>query len=265
MTKLKMCLPMKWTIMTIGLVISFVIFSHSAQAQATINVTLPANTMASSGSAVVIPVTVGDTTGRDIFSYDFTVTFNQNILTPTTCSAATNTNTLSAAAGFTITTSPGTGLVTISGFGSQALSGAGTLVNLCFNVAGTSGMTTNLAFSSFVFNEGEPVANATGGTFTVTIVTAAGVGVGGRVTTVEGNGIRGIVVSLTDANGMVRTTITNETGYYRFQEVEAGATYVIRVNAKRYSFKQAAQVMSINDEATEVNFIGNSLKKRFTD
>jgi hypothetical protein len=95
--------------------------------------------------------------------------------------------------------------------------------------------------------------------------TAAGVGVGGRVMTAQGNGIQGIAVSLTDATGVVRTTTTNETGYYRFEEVEAGATYVIGVSAKRYSFKQAVQVMSINDEATDVNFVGSSLRKRFTD
>jgi hypothetical protein len=233
-------------------------------AQATINVTLPANTTASNGTAVVIPVTVGDTTGQQIFSFDFTVTFNQAILTPTTCSAATNSNTLSATAGFTITTSPGTGSVTISGFGSQALSGAGTLVNLCFNVVGTSGTAsgmTNLAFTSFVFNEGDPAANPSGGTFRVTGPTAAGVGVGGRVTTLQGNGISWAVVSLTDATGAVRTTMTNESGYYRFEEVEAGGTYVIGVRAKRYSFNQAAQVKSINDEATDVNFIGYSDRK----
>jgi hypothetical protein len=222
--------------------------------QATVNVSLPSNATASNGSAVVIPVTVGDTTNQSIFAFDFTVTFDANVLTPTTCSAATNSNTLSGTAGFTITTNPGSGTVTISGFGSQPLAGAGTLVNLCFTVVGTSGTatgTTNLTFASFVFNEGDPAAATTNGRFSVTSATAATVSVSGRVTA-RGKGISNAVVNLTSQSGEILTARTNRLGYYTFRELAIGETYIFNVFSKRYQF--TTQVINLTEDLDELNF-----------
>ena len=83
--------------------------------------------------------------------------------------------------------------------------------------------------------------------------TAASVSIGGQVLTANGNAVRKARVVLTAPNGQIRTAITNPFGYYRFDDVEVGASYVFNVVSKRYSF--APQVVSVVEDLTELNFI----------
>lgn len=83
-------------------------------------------------------------------------------------------------------------------------------------------------------------------------VLAAGVTVSGRVMTKEGNGIRNAIVSLTDANGITRYVRTSSFGYYTFDDVEAGATYTVAVQSKRFTFTM--QVVSVNDNIADLDF-----------
>ncbi|MCY7345948.1 MAG: carboxypeptidase-like regulatory domain-containing protein [Pyrinomonadaceae bacterium] len=81
--------------------------------------------------------------------------------------------------------------------------------------------------------------------------TAADVSVGGRVL----NGKRGIAsaqVVLTDQNGNARTALTNPFGYFRFENVPVGETYIVSVRDKRYEF--APQVVSLTEEFTNLIF-----------
>jgi len=63
---------------------------------------------------------------------------------------------------------------------------------------------------------------------------------------------------LTDAFGNTRTARTSTFGYYRFDEVEAGQTYIFNVRSKRYQF--APQVVTVTEDLTELNFIASSVK-----
>jgi len=112
------------------------------------------------------------------------------------------------------------------------------------------------------------ITNATGGdgadigAFEVQAApTAATVSVGGRVMTASGRGIRNVVIRLTDSEGNLRTAISNSFGYYRFNDVEAGATYILTATGKRFSFSQPSQVLNINDETDGVNFIGSPVNR----
>jgi hypothetical protein len=96
--------------------------------------------------------------------------------------------------------------------------------------------------------------------FVLVARTAASVTVGGRIMTTKGKGIENVVVSLTDPEGNVRTTNSTEFGYYRFDDVMVGETYVLSVRGKGYSFSQPSQVMNINEEINDINFIGYSRK-----
>ncbi len=96
---------------------------------------------------------------------------------------------------------------------------------------------------------------------TISGPTAATVSVGGRITTPSGRGISGVQLSLTDSQGNVRTAATTSFGYYRFDAVQAGATYILSATGKHYTFTQPVQVLNINEETTEVNFIANSEKR----
>ena len=56
--------------------------------------------------------------------------------------------------------------------------------------------------------------------------TAASVSINGRVISANGRGISNARVSLTDANGKVKTVTTNSFGYYKMTDVMPGNTYV---------------------------------------
>ena len=86
------------------------------------------------------------------------------------------------------------------------------------------------------------------------VATAAGVEVSGRVTTPDGRGLRNAAVSLTDASGVVRSVTTGSFGYYRFDNVEAGRTYIVTVNSRRYRF--ASRAVQVMDTLAEFNFVG---------
>jgi hypothetical protein len=107
------------------------------------------------------------------------------------------------------------------------------------------------------------IPNATGGdgadigAFEVQMSTAAAVTVGGRVTTVEGLGIAKVRVTLIDSDGAVRSAITNPFGYYAFDEVQAGETYVLSVSSKRYRFANSPRLISLFDSLTDEHFIAS--------
>jgi hypothetical protein len=90
--------------------------------------------------------------------------------------------------------------------------------------------------------------------------TAATVSVSGRVMTMSGRGIMNVRLSLTDSNGEVRTATTTAFGYYHFDNVQAGETYILSAVGKRYTFSPPVQVLNINEETDAVNFIANSIK-----
>lgn len=81
--------------------------------------------------------------------------------------------------------------------------------------------------------------------------TAASVSVGGRVLTADGRGISRTQVSITDTAGNVRSAITNPFGYYHFDEIPFGETYVLSVRHKRYQF--SPRVFFVTEEITDFN------------
>lgn len=83
-------------------------------------------------------------------------------------------------------------------------------------------------------------------------LTAASVSIGGRVTTARGRSVAGARVSLTDASGETRATVTNIFGYYHLTDVRAGETYVLSVSHKRYQFPP--QVIFVAGETGDFNF-----------
>ena len=91
--------------------------------------------------------------------------------------------------------------------------------------------------------------------------TAAPSSVSGRVATARGAGISKAIVSLTNSNGEIQTTGTNMFGFYRFDEVESGQTYVLTVSRPGYSFEP--QVITVT-ENTEANFSPNNSPGMFS-
>jgi hypothetical protein len=83
--------------------------------------------------------------------------------------------------------------------------------------------------------------------------TAAAVRVSGRVLIPKGRGIGQALVYLTDQNGENQVVLTNPFGYYHFENVLAGGTYIFIVHSKRYTFQP--QVITVMEEMENLNFI----------
>jgi hypothetical protein len=92
------------------------------------------------------------------------------------------------------------------------------------------------------------------GTVTINAPTAATVTVGGRVLSGTGRGIARAQVALTDGKGERRIAVTNQFGYFRFEEVRAGESYIFEVKAKRYRFADNPRVLFIGGDYGELNF-----------
>ena len=85
--------------------------------------------------------------------------------------------------------------------------------------------------------------------------TAATVTVGGRVTTAGGAGIRNALVSITFPSGETRSTLSGTFGYFHFDDVEVGASYMFSISSRRFVFSQPTLALRINEERDDINFV----------
>ena len=132
-------------------------------------------------------------------------------------------------------------------------SGAGASANGNYALEGTIGQNaagTRQQNASYAFQPGF-------WTIQTFAPTAANVIVGGRILMPDGSGIRNVRVTITGANGETRTAISSTFGYFRFEDVAAGETYVFSVFAKKFTFSQPSQVRSILEDTDDLIFTAN--------
>lgn len=100
------------------------------------------------------------------------------------------------------------------------------------------------------------VGNVDIGAFELQTPTAASAGIGGRVTNTNGRGIGNVTVTLT-GGGLTEPIFrrTSPFGYYKFEGLTVGETYVVSVSSKRFSFSEASRAVSLLDNATDANFV----------
>jgi CSLREA domain-containing protein len=117
-----------------------------------------------------------------------------------------------------------------------------------------SGMPTTGGTYTFTVKATDTDAMASAQQYTIQILapTAASVSVSGRVLSPAGRGLTNATVILTDTAGNTRSASTSTFGYYRFDEVAAGQTYVLTVVSKRYQF--TPQVVTVTEDLNELNF-----------
>lgn len=85
--------------------------------------------------------------------------------------------------------------------------------------------------------------------------TAAGASISGRVLTANGRGIVNARIIVTDNNGQTRVVTTGLRGTYRIEGVPSGGTFIVQVAAKRFTFAEPVQVLSISGDTTDTNFV----------
>jgi uncharacterized repeat protein (TIGR02543 family) len=80
----------------------------------------------------------------------------------------------------------------------------------------------------------------------------------GHVTSSDGRGVRNAVVTVgSNILPARRAAITGPFGYYRIDNLQVGETYVVTVQSKRFTFKVPSRVISLADNLTDVDFVGN--------
>lgn len=100
------------------------------------------------------------------------------------------------------------------------------------------------------------VSDFTDGAVNILGPTAATATVGGRATDIFGTGLPLVRLVLTDAAGRSRTVTTNPFGFFEFNGVEVGGTYVISASSKRYVFRDPVRVLTVEDRIADLEFTG---------
>jgi hypothetical protein len=88
--------------------------------------------------------------------------------------------------------------------------------------------------------------------------TAAQASISGRVLTAEGAPIRDARVTVTGNTLMEPLTVTTGSfGYYSFNGLTAGETYVVTVNSQRYTFTMPSRVVTLVDNVFDADFVAD--------
>ena len=87
---------------------------------------------------------------------------------------------------------------------------------------------------------------------------AALASISGRISTDGGTGIKNVILSIRDAsNGVVMTTITGPFGYYSFDGLEVGQTYIISLTAKRFTFASSPMLITLDAEISGLDWVAD--------
>jgi len=129
-----------------------------------VQVTIP-NSEQPAGKTFELPIQVGDLTGQNVTQFQFTVMFNPSVLT----GVGINQEGTRISAWPAPVKSISEGAFQVSGSGTSALTGSGTLIKLIFSVQSQAAVGTSipLVFTNFKFNSGTPSAELTNGSFLV--------------------------------------------------------------------------------------------------
>ncbi len=86
---------------------------------------------------------------------------------------------------------------------------------------------------------------------------AANGSVNGRVRNALGSGISGARISITDSSGNTRYALSNPFGYFRFDDLSVGSTYVLTVSNKSHRFSASSTVVTMSDGVLDIEFVAD--------
>jgi hypothetical protein len=137
----------------------------------------------------------------------------------------------------------------VGGTGTQTLLG---------NYGGTN---ANGTWSLYVRNDATPnapeaIGNIAGGWgLEFLSATAANASISGRVTTADGRPIRNVNVVITgNALEHPMTVTTGSLGWFTFNGLQTGETYVVTVNSRRFTFSTPSRVITLVDNVSDADF-----------
>jgi VWFA-related protein len=145
--------------------------SYFAPCEGEIRIELPKDIPCFPGNSIVLQIIIEDVTGAGIYSYQFNLQYDPNVLTAT---GARSSGTLTQPWGAPVTSYPNNSQIRVGGYGVNPLGGAGVLVEVLFDVVGQNGEYSPLTFLEFLFNAGNPPAKLIDGFVWVTALDVAG-------------------------------------------------------------------------------------------
>ena len=90
------------------------------------------------------------------------------------------------------------------------------------------------------------------------VPTAAQASISGRVMTADGIAIRNAEVTVTGNSLTTPLRVsTSSFGYFSFDGLQTGETYVVTVNSRRYTFQTPSQVISLIDNVSDLDFVAD--------
>jgi hypothetical protein len=90
--------------------------------------------------------------------------------------------------------------------------------------------------------------------------TAANAAISGRIVTANGSGIRNVIIQMTSGTGETKYAYSSSFGYYKFNDLPVGQTYVLSVLAKKYSFANPTRVINLNEDLSGEDFVADDTK-----
>jgi Lamin Tail Domain/Carboxypeptidase regulatory-like domain len=143
---------------------------------------------------------------------------------------------------------------TVGGTGTQTLTGN-------FRLSNSNGTwSLYMRDDNGTFSSTTALTGCVGGGWQLQFIpsTAASLGVSGRVTTADGAGIRNARVVIT-GNSLTEPLVatTGSFGFYTFDGLRAGETYVVTVNSQRYTFSAPSRVVSLVDNVADADFVAD--------
>ncbi len=86
--------------------------------------------------------------------------------------------------------------------------------------------------------------------------TAANASLSGRVTTAGGRAISNVMLQLSGGElTEIKYARTNPFGYYSFQDLPVGQSYVLTAASKRFQFSNQSRVVNLDENLTDVDFV----------
>lgn len=93
--------------------------------------------------------------------------------------------------------------------------------------------------------------------------TATSTSISGRIKTADERGIKNVRLLLANgATGETLRAISNPFGYYRFENILAGQTYLLTVSSKRFLFDPNTRVITLLNELTNEDFTALSIENK---
>lgn len=134
------------------------------------------------GDTVTVPINTTDVTGGGVTSFEFDMSYNGSVVSPIDVSVDGT-----IADGYNADANKLSGQTTyrVGAFGSDTLSGSGTLINVRFEV--TNSGTSSLEFLNFTYNDGTPAAVTNDGEIDASAVLLGDITANGSVSAFDAN------------------------------------------------------------------------------